>query len=71
MRTRLSALPVPEGDIVRELVIGHRQKLLHQIYDKHLYLDKKRIALDLWAAKLESIVNPQIGKVVAFRTKAV
>jgi integrase len=71
MRTRLSALPVPEGDIVRELVIGHRQKLLHQIYDKHLYLDEKRIALDLWAAKLESIVNPQIGKVVAFRTKAV
>ena len=47
MRTRLSALPVPEGDVVRELVIGHRQKLLHQIYDKHLYLEQKAIALDL------------------------
>ncbi len=69
MRTRLSALPVPEGDVVRELVIGHRQGKLHQIYDKHLYLEQKAIALDLWAARLADIVEPQKGKVVRYKPK--
>ena len=56
MRTGLSALPVP--DLVRELVIAHTKPGLHKVYDQHAYLDEKRRALDLWAARLRSIVEP-------------
>ena len=58
MRTGLSALAVPEGDLVRELVIGHKQGGVHGVYDVHSYLDEKRVALELWAAKLHGIVEP-------------
>ena len=58
MRTGLSSLAIPEGDLVRELVIGHKQKGVHAIYDVHQYLDEKRIALELWAAKVRSISDP-------------
>jgi integrase len=56
VRTHLSALPVQ--DIVRELVIGHTKPGLHKVYDQHAYLDEKRHALDLWAKRLMSIVQP-------------
>ncbi len=56
MRTGLSALPVP--DLVRELVIAHTKPGLHKVYDQHAYLEEKRRALDLWAARLRSIVAP-------------
>jgi integrase len=56
MRTGLSALPVP--DIVRELVIAHTKPGLHRVYDQHAYLDEKRRALDLWAARLRETVEP-------------
>ena len=56
MRTHLSALPVT--DIVRELVIGHAQPGLNQIYDQYAYIDEKRRALELWAARLRDIVAP-------------
>jgi integrase len=56
MRTGLSALPIP--DRVRELVIGHAQPGLHKVYDQHTYLDEKRRALELWAERLRTIVNP-------------
>jgi integrase len=55
MRTGLSALPIP--DRVRELVIAHAQPGLHKVYDQHSYLDEKRRALDLWAARVRSIVD--------------
>jgi integrase len=65
MRTGLSALPaIP--DIVRELVIAHAKKGLHKTYDLHAYRQEKRQALELWAARLRSIVNPPTGNVVAF-----
>ena len=70
-RSRLSALPIPKAADVNELLIGHRLKTLNAIYNKYEYLDEKRIGLDLWAAKLESIVNPQSGNVVEFKPKAV
>ena len=50
VRTGLSALPI--ADNVRELVIGHAQPGLHQIYDQHAYINEKRRALTLWAARL-------------------
>jgi integrase len=62
MRTHLSALPVQ--DIVRELVIGHTKPGLHKVYDQHAYLDEKRHALELWAARLKSIVEPPPPNVV-------
>lgn len=57
MRTQLSGLPVPE--IVRELVIAHKQPGLHRVYDQHAYRDEKRNALELWEQKLMSIVTPK------------
>jgi integrase len=62
MRTGLSALPVP--DLVRELVIGHTKPGLHKVYDQHAYLDEKRHALELWAARLRDIVQPPPANVV-------
>jgi integrase len=56
MRTGLSALPI--ADRVRELVIAHAQPGLHKVYDQYAYLDEKRRALELWAARLRAIVEP-------------
>jgi integrase len=55
MRTHLSALPVQ--DIVRELVIAHAKPGLHKVYDQHAYQHEKRRCLDLWEARLLSIVE--------------
>jgi integrase len=68
MRTGLSALPVP--DIVRELVIAHTQKGLHKVYDLHAYRDEKRHALDLWAARVRSIVEPPPANVIPMPARA-
>jgi integrase len=64
MRTGLSALPIP--DRVRELVIAHAQPGLHKVYDQFTYLDEKRHALELWAARLRSIVEPPPANVIPF-----
>jgi integrase len=56
VRTHLSALPVP--DLVRELVIAHTKTGLHKVYDQYAYLNEKRHALELWTARLRSIVEP-------------
>jgi integrase len=57
MRTGLSALPVPGGDLVRELIIGHARPQLHQVYDQHAYMDERRQGLELWGERLEAIVK--------------
>jgi integrase len=64
MRTGLSALPV--SDMVRELVIAHTRPGLHKVYDQYAYLDEKRHALELWAARLRSIVAPSPDNIVDF-----
>jgi integrase len=56
VRTNLSALPI--ADNVRELTIGHAQPGLHAVYDQHSYINEKRHALTLWAARLRDIVAP-------------
>jgi integrase len=66
MRTRLSAIP-NISDLVRELVIGHTKPGLHKVYDQYAYLDEKRFALEAWAAKLRSIINPSPANVVELR----
>jgi integrase len=65
VRTHLSALPIP--DLVRELVIAHTKPGLHKVYDQHAYLDEKRHALELWAARLRSIVEPAPANVVKIK----
>jgi integrase len=68
MRTGLSALPVP--DLVRELVIAHTKPGLHKVYDQFEHLEAKRRALDLWAARLRSIVDPPPPNVVELQARA-
>ena len=70
MRTGLSSLAIPEGDIVRELVLGHKQKGIHDVYDQHSYLPEKKIALELWAARVGDIVSPLPANVVPIRATA-
>jgi integrase len=66
VRTGLSSLPVPE--LVRELVIAHTKPGLHKVYDQYAYVDEKRHALELWAARLRSIVDPRPAKVIDLAT---
>ena len=65
VRTQLSAIP-NVSDLVRELVIGHTKPGLHKVYDQFAYLDEKRFALDSWASRLRSIVEPPPPNVVKF-----
>jgi hypothetical protein len=37
---------------------------MHKVYDQYAYLDEKRHALQLWAARLRSIVTPPPDNVV-------
>jgi len=55
-RTRLSGLRVPTE--VAEMVVGHAKTGLRRVYDQHEFADEMREALDLWAARLRSIVDP-------------
>jgi hypothetical protein len=48
-------------------VIGHTKPGLHKVYDQYAYLDEKRFALDAWAARLRSIVEPPPANVVELR----
>jgi len=60
VRTGLSAIP-NISDLVRELVIGHTKPGLHKVYDQHAYIDEKREALELWAARLRGVVNSNVS----------
>jgi integrase len=68
MRTGLSALPIP--DLIRELVIAHTKPGLHKVYDQFEHLEEKRRALNLWAARLHSIVEPPPPNVVELPARA-
>ena len=41
VRTHLSAIDIPEGDTVRELILAHRRPDLHEIYDQHAYFQRR------------------------------
>jgi integrase len=62
VRSGLSALRIPHN--VAEAVLAHRPPGIVGVYDGHEYLDEKREALEAWAQRLGSIVNPQPAKVV-------
>jgi hypothetical protein len=56
VRSQLSRLRVTEE--AREAVLGHARPGIKGVYDHHDYLDEKREALELWANRLRSIVEP-------------
>jgi integrase len=56
-RTRLAELRVP--DHIAELAIGHAKKGLRRVYDQHAYAEEIRAAMEAWAGRLRSIVNPE------------
>jgi integrase len=56
VRSNLSRLKVAEE--VREALLAHVRPGIKGTYDLYDYLDEKRGALELWAARLRSIVNP-------------
>jgi integrase len=65
LRTNLSALRVP--DHIAEMVIGHGRQGLQRVYDQHRYIDEMADALQQWALRLRSIVEPPPANVVALR----
>ncbi|MGH6865573.1 MAG: tyrosine-type recombinase/integrase [Methyloceanibacter sp.] len=56
VRTRLAGLRI--ADEVAEMIIGHGRKGIQRVYDLHQYETEMREALELWAARLRSIVTP-------------
>jgi integrase len=67
VRTRLAGLGIP--DTVAEQIIGHGRKGLARVYDQHGYEDEMRDALERWAARLRSIVQPPPENVVKLGRK--
>lgn len=62
VRSHLSRLKVTEE--AREAVLAHARPGIKGVYDLHDYVDEKREALDLWAARLKSIVEPPRDNVI-------
>jgi integrase len=56
-RTHLSALPVPGGDLVRELMLAHAKPGLHRVYDQFGYLEERREGYRLWNDRLMQIIG--------------
>jgi len=67
-RTRLSSLRVPFE--VAEMVIGHGRRGMARVYDQHDHLDEMREALEEWATRLRSIVDPPPPNVVQLGERA-
>lgn len=59
VRSNLSRLKVTEE--AREAVLAHVRPGIKGTYDLYDYLDEKREALDLWAARVAEIVTPKPG----------
>lgn len=68
VRSHLSRLKITEE--AREAVLAHARPGIKGTYDLHDYLDEKREALELWAARLRAIVEPKPDNVVQLRTTA-
>jgi integrase len=68
VRSHLSRLKVTEE--AREAVLAHARPGIKGTYDLHDYLDEKREALALWAARLRDIVGPKADNVVKLHATA-
>jgi integrase len=69
VRSQLSRLKIAEE--AREAVLAHARPGIKGTYDLHDYLDEKREALTLWAARLRSIVEPAPANVVELKATKV
>ena len=58
------------GPDIAERVLGHVIGGVRGIYDRYEYLDEKREALDLWAARIDEIVSPPPDNIVPLRAGA-
>jgi integrase len=63
VRSQLSRLKISEE--AREAVLAHARPGIKGTYDLHDYLDEKREALKLWAARLRTIVEPARDNVIS------
>jgi hypothetical protein len=68
VRSNLSRLRVTEE--AREAVLAHARPGIKGTYDHHDYFDEKREALELWAGRLRSIIEPPPTNVVALPVRA-
>ncbi|MGX1354528.1 integrase [Bradyrhizobium elkanii] len=68
VRSQLSRLKVTEE--AREAVLAHVRPGIKGVYDLHDYLDEKREALELWAARLMTIAQPKPANVIPLRSRA-
>jgi hypothetical protein len=68
IRSNLSRLKVTEE--AREAVLAHARPGIKGTYDLYDYFDEKREALELWAARLRSIVDG-VGRALAHNRRAV
>jgi integrase len=69
MRTKLSELPVPGGDLVRELLLSHAKPGLHKVYDQHAYLDERYQGYVLWGQKLTAIREKRAAAVIGLKRR--
>jgi integrase len=67
VRTHLSRLKIAEE--AREAVLAHVRPGIKAVYDVYDYFDEKREALELWAGRLRSIVDPPPSNVVPLRSR--
>ena len=67
IRSGMSALRIPHN--VAEAVLAHRPPGITGTYDTHEYFDEKREALETWAQRLASIVEPQHANVIQLRAR--
>jgi integrase len=68
-RTRLSSLPVPGGDVTRELLLAHSKKGLHAVYDQHSYWNERLAGYQLWEQRLDSILAGRSADVIELATQ--
>jgi integrase len=64
VRTQMSMLPIPKGDVVRELILAHTRPQLHRTYDQYKYLNERRQAYELWQARLTSIIERRSADII-------
>jgi len=68
-RTHWSTLPIPGGDLTRELMLAHTKPELHKVYDQHKYLAEHREGLQLWQARLAAILENRTAEVISLNSR--
>lgn len=67
-RTQLAALGVSKD--VAERCLNHKLKGVESIYNRHDYINERRVALESWAAVLSACAAGDVEKVIPIRGRA-